>query len=80
MGLASLAQILYLNPNTIDSPAAEVGNPASLDKFFSLLITLLDICNNIGGCGVLTLGQLKIFKMAAAKRGKFVMEMFICGR
>ena len=33
-----------------------------------------------GGCGVLTLGQLKIFKMAAAKRGRFVKEMFIFGR
>ena len=29
---------------------------------------------------MLSLGQLKIFKMAAAKRGRFVMEMFISGR
>ena len=28
------------------SPAAEVGNPASLDKVF-LIISLWDICNNI---------------------------------
>ena len=59
------------------SPAAEVGKPALLDKVFSLLIiSLLDICNNIH-VGVLTLGQLKIFKMAVAKRGRFV---FISGR
>ena len=32
----------------VSSPAAEVGNPASLDTFFSLLIiSLWDICNNI---------------------------------
>ena len=30
------------------SPAAEVGNPASLDKvFFLLIISLWDTCNNI---------------------------------
>ena len=32
----------------LDSPAAEVGNPASLDKvFFLLIISLWDICSNI---------------------------------
>ena len=33
----------------IISPAAEVGNPASLDNFFFslLIISLWDICNNI---------------------------------
>ena len=35
---------------------------------------------DLGRCGVLTLGQLKIFKMAAANRVRFVMEMFISGR
>ena len=64
------------------SPAAEVGNLASLDKvfFFTDYLSLGYMQKHPGGCGVLTLGQLKIFKMAAAKQGRFVMEMFIFGR
>ena len=55
-----------------------VGNPASLDKvvFFTDSFSLGYVQYHPGWCGVLTLGQLKIFKMAAAKRGRFVMEMF----
>ena len=50
--------------------------------FISLLIiSLWDICNNIEvGVEFLPFGQLKIFKMATAKRGRLVMEMFISGR
>ena len=59
-----------------------MGNPASLDKvfFFTDLFLFGIYAINPGGCGVLTFGQLKIFKMAAANRGRFVMEMFISGR
>ena len=32
------------------------------------------------GFSYLNLGQLKIFKIAAAKRGRFVIERFISGR
>ena len=51
-------------------------------KFISLLIiSLWDICNNIEvGVEFLPFGQLKIFKMAAAKRCRLVMEMFMSGR
>ena len=54
------------------SPAAEVGNLASLDNFFFFTdyFSLGYMQKHPGGCGVLTLGQLKIFKMAAAKRGQ----------
>ena len=51
-------------------------------KFISLLIiSLWDICNNIEvGVEFLPFGQLKIFKMAAAKRGRLVMEIsFLVG-
>ena len=59
-----------------------MGNPASLDKvfFFTDYFSLGYMQQHPSGCGVFTLGQLKIFKMAAAKRGRFVMEMFISGR
>ena len=59
-----------------------MGNPASLDKvfFFTDYFSLGYMQYHPGGCGVLALGQLQIFKMAAAKRGRFVMEMFISGR
>ena len=59
-----------------------MGNLASLDKvvFFTDYFSLGYVQLHPGGCGVLTLGELKIFKMAAAKRGRFVMEMSISGR
>ena len=54
------------------SLAAEVCNPASLDKVFVFTdyFSLGYMQKHPGGCGVLTLGQLKIFKMAASKRGQ----------
>ena len=59
-----------------------MGNPASLDKdyFFTDYFSLGYMQYHPGGCGVLTHGQLKIFKMAVGKRGRFVLEMFISGR
>ena len=63
------------------SPAAEVGNPALLDKVFFTDYFALGYMQNIQvGVEFFTLGQLKIFKMAAAKRGRFVMEIFTSGR
>ena len=58
------------------SPAAEEGNLALLDKvfFFTNYFSLGYVQKHPGGCEVLTLGQLKIFKMAAAKRGRFVIR------
>ena len=82
-----VAHVFYTGPQNVVakssgfSPAAEVGNQASLITFFFFTdsrISLWDICNC--GCGVFTLGQLKKFKMAAAKRYRFVLEMFISGR
>ena len=66
--------------NSVFSPAAEVGNPVSLDKVYFLFLFGIYAITSRWVWSFLPFGQLKIFKMAAAKWGRLVMEMFISGR